>query len=75
MRRIRYAVLANFAVNRTVINETGLAGAFDIELRFAPEGIALVAATRGDDAPSIFTAVQEQLDSDFNPIEVPSPLW
>lgn len=55
------AALANFAVNRTVVNRTGLEGAFDAELRFATEGAALAVANRSDDASSIFTAVQEQL--------------
>src|SRR5687767_10664889 len=37
MERIA-AGLANFAVNRAIIDRTGLAGAFDAELRFATEG-------------------------------------
>jgi uncharacterized protein (TIGR03435 family) len=55
------AVLANFAVNRTVVNRTGLQGWFDAELRFATEGAALAVTNRSDDTSSIFTAVQEQL--------------
>jgi uncharacterized protein (TIGR03435 family) len=55
------AALANYAVNRAVINRTGLEGAFDAELRFTPEGTALAATNRSDEALSIFTAVQEQL--------------
>jgi uncharacterized protein (TIGR03435 family) len=66
------AALANFATNRTVINRTGLEGAFDAELRFATEGAALAVADRGVDASSIFTAVQEQLglklQSDRGPV-------
>lgn len=66
------AALANYAVNRAVINRTGLEGAFDAELRFAPEGVALAATSRGDETPSIFTAVQEQLglrlQSDRGPV-------
>jgi uncharacterized protein (TIGR03435 family) len=53
------ATLANYALDRVVINRTGLDGAFDFELRFAspqPGG-----APRADDPPSIFTAVQDQL--------------
>src|SRR5687767_10390114 len=46
------AALANYAVNRAVINRTGLEGVFDAELRFAPEGVALAAAGRNDDVPS-----------------------
>jgi uncharacterized protein (TIGR03435 family) len=66
------AALANFAVNRTVVNRTGLEGWFDAELRFATEGAALAVANRSDDASSIFTAVQEQLglrlQSDRGPV-------
>jgi uncharacterized protein (TIGR03435 family) len=66
------AALANFAINQTVVNRTGLEGAFDAELRFATEGAALAVANRTDDASSIFTAVQEQLglrlQSDRGPV-------
>ena len=66
------AALANFATNRTVINRTGLEGAYDTELRFATEGAALAATNRGDDMSSVFTAVQEQLglklQSDRGPV-------
>src|SRR5688572_22864491 len=54
------AAIANYAVNRFVINRTGLEGGFDVQLRFAPEGFGPAAATGPDAAPSIFTAVQEQ---------------
>lgn len=71
MERIA-AALANFAVNRVVIDRTGLEGAFDADLRFATEGAALAVASRSDDASSIFTAVQEQLglklQSDRGPV-------
>jgi len=71
MERIA-AGLANFAVNRAIIDRTGLAGAFDAELRFATEGAALGVTNRSDDASSIFTAVQEQLglklQSDRGPV-------
>ena len=66
------AALANFAGNRAVINRTGLEGSYDVELRFAPEGAALAASSRNDDAPAIFTAVEEQLglklQSDRGPV-------
>ncbi len=67
-------------VGRPVVNRTGLNGAFDIDLEFTPE---LVQGGPGDvgarpagptDAPSIFTAVQEQLglklDSTRAPVDV-----
>jgi uncharacterized protein (TIGR03435 family) len=43
------------AVGRAVIDQTGLDGAFDVDLTFAPPNGS------DPDAPSIFTAVQEQL--------------
>jgi uncharacterized protein (TIGR03435 family) len=43
---------------RVVIDRTGLAGAWDFELTFAPADVAASAAT---DTPSLFTALQEQL--------------
>jgi uncharacterized protein (TIGR03435 family) len=54
-------------VNRVVLDRTGLTGAFDIELQFTPQGLPGLPAPPGverppDDKPSIFTAVQEQLE-------------
>ena len=43
---------------RAVIDRTGLAGAWDFELTFAPADVAAAATT---DTPSLFTALQEQL--------------
>ena len=50
------AALANFAVDQVVINRTGLDGVFDFELQFSR-----LPSNERADAPSIFTAVQEQL--------------
>ena len=47
-------------VGRPVVDQTGLAGDFDIELSFSPEATLSPVAGVGDD-PSIATAVQEQL--------------
>jgi uncharacterized protein (TIGR03435 family) len=70
------------AVNRVVIDRTGLTGVFDLELRWAPEPVpargaaSAPATTPGpeDARPSIFTAVQEQLglklESGRAPIDV-----
>jgi uncharacterized protein (TIGR03435 family) len=41
-------------VGRTVMNETGLEGSFDVDLEWSPDQAAT-------DKPSLFTAVQEQL--------------
>lgn len=67
---------------RPVINETGLAGSFDVDVKFSPEfgppppGAADPAERPvvNPDSPSIFTAIQEQLglklESSRGPIDV-----
>ncbi len=63
-------------LGRVVSNRTGLEGRFDLDLDFAPEpvGGAVSADAPASDAPSIFTAVQEQLglklESTKGPVEV-----
>ena len=60
------AALANFAVDQTVIDRTGLDGAFDFELLFSR-----LPSNARPDAPSIFTAVQEQLGLKLEPARGP----
>jgi uncharacterized protein (TIGR03435 family) len=53
-------MLASFleeVVERSVVDRTGLGGAYDFRLRWAPD----LSGVEGDTMPSIFTAVQEQL--------------
>ena len=45
---------------KVVVDETGLKGAFDLELSFAPGNTPSTSGGVGDDPP-VFTAVQEQL--------------
>jgi uncharacterized protein (TIGR03435 family) len=55
-------------LQRVVVNRTGIAGSFDLDLDYAPD------ASVPSDAPSIFTAVQEQLglklESTTGPVDV-----
>jgi uncharacterized protein (TIGR03435 family) len=51
--------LAN-AVGEPVHDATGLTGSYDISLHFRPDE-TIPAATDNTDAPSVFSAVQEQL--------------
>jgi uncharacterized protein (TIGR03435 family) len=55
---------------RTVTDHTGLAGLYDLQLRWAPDGIS----SAGGDDPSLFTALREQLgltlDSTRAPVQV-----
>jgi uncharacterized protein (TIGR03435 family) len=73
-------VLARF-VNRTVIDRTGLAGNYDLDLQWTPDQIP---QGRGEtppgapplppidpNGPSIFTAVQEQLGLKLDPARAP----
>jgi len=67
-------------LDRTVLDQTGLTGKYDVELRWTPDNTS--ASTTGPDTgiaaesptPSIFTAIQEQLglklDSHKAPVEV-----
>jgi uncharacterized protein (TIGR03435 family) len=69
-------------VGRTVLDKTGLTGGFDFELTYAPEGLGGlpplpndVSLPDGDpNAPTIFTALQEQLglklESQHAPVDV-----
>jgi uncharacterized protein (TIGR03435 family) len=56
------SALATIAVDQTVIDRTGLDGVFDFELLFSR-----LPANERPDAPSIFTAVQEQLGLKLQP--------
>jgi uncharacterized protein (TIGR03435 family) len=60
---------------RTVIDRTGLTGTYDVDLHWAPlfAGRAAVGADvpPPSDAPSLFTAVQEQLGLKLEPTKAP----
>jgi uncharacterized protein (TIGR03435 family) len=58
-------------LNRPVLDKTGLAGAFDFTLEFAPEGRGADAAGDLPVSPSLFTAVQEQLGLKLEPQKAP----
>ena len=70
------AALGNFIVNRMVVERTGLAGAYDFELSWMTDNLQSATNPAGadiSDAPSVFTAVQEQLglklESQRGPVE------
>ena len=53
--------LASFGLSRMVIDRTALTPAFDFELAWAPDTTNPSAGAATGDAPSLFTAIQEQL--------------
>jgi uncharacterized protein (TIGR03435 family) len=55
-------------VHRTVIDKTGLAGNYDLTLKWSPEDSP---SAETDTAPSIFTALQEQLGLRLHPAKGP----
>jgi uncharacterized protein (TIGR03435 family) len=66
-------------LGRTVVDKTGLTGQYDIELRWTPDDTQGPTASQGEGggestAPSILTAIQEQLglkvESRKSPVEV-----
>jgi uncharacterized protein (TIGR03435 family) len=61
---------------RQVVDQTGLSGNYDVDLRFSPDSLRPRASADGqsptpDEAPSIFTAVQEQLGLKLEPGKAP----
>jgi len=58
--KILVDVLA-YPARRTVVDRTGLSGTYDIELRYTSPVMADAGLPSVPDAPSVFTAVQEQL--------------
>jgi uncharacterized protein (TIGR03435 family) len=62
-------VLSRVVLDRPVINRTGLQGLFELTLDFAP-GPELTAAVASD-APTIFTAVEEQLGLRLKSVRAP----
>jgi uncharacterized protein (TIGR03435 family) len=72
-----FTLFLDSILDRPITNATGLTGLFDIRLEFSPEGTipavdpALLAAAPPR-APSIFTALQEQLGLRLEPNEAPS---
>jgi uncharacterized protein (TIGR03435 family) len=64
LRELSAVLSADRGIARPVVNQTGLTGKFDFELRCVPGPNAdteLAANPAADSGPSIFTALQEQL--------------
>jgi uncharacterized protein (TIGR03435 family) len=66
----RLALLLQSATGRSVVDRTGLAGGFDIDLEWASDD-ALLASREPDSRPGIVTAVQDQLGLKLEPSRAP----
>jgi uncharacterized protein (TIGR03435 family) len=58
-----FASVLSLALGRTVVDRTGLDGLYDLEVTYAPER----PGAEPSDAPSLFTALQEQLGLKLDP--------
>ena len=54
-------------VGRPVVDKTGIAGRYDLKVRWTPDGMAASGASSVDAPPSIFTALEEQLGLKLRP--------
>jgi uncharacterized protein (TIGR03435 family) len=73
-----FATRLDLVLDRPVVNKTGITGLFDIRVDFAPEGTTIPPFQNSvvgvAEAPSIFTAIQQQLglrlEATKGPVEV-----
>ena len=66
------AVILSQELRKPVLDRTKLSGPYDIDLVFAPEVPSPRPVPVAADAPSLFTAVQEQLGLKLEPQRVPT---
>jgi uncharacterized protein (TIGR03435 family) len=63
------AKILQFRVDRPVVDQTGLKGRYDFELRWATDDAT---ATGADAPPGLFTAIQEQTGLKLEPVKAPA---
>ena len=68
-----FALMMLYEVQRPLVNQTGLTGRYDFDLKFTKD---LQAATVADAnaAPGLFTAVQEQMGLRLDAVKAPAPV-
>ncbi len=54
-------LLTGAAGGGPIVDQTGLKAAFDFTLKWTPDSLLALAAKEAGDAPSLFTAIREQL--------------
>jgi uncharacterized protein (TIGR03435 family) len=64
-----FALCMNYYADEPVVDETGLAGRYDFMLRWTPNTLAQPDAA--DQAPGLFTAMQDQLGLKLEPVKGP----
>ena len=62
-----------FFLGRLVVDKTGLSGRYDVELEWMPDSVQMQSSPVESSAPSIFTAVQDQLGLKLKPAQGPVP--
>jgi len=60
-------------VGRPVLDKTGIAGRYDLEVRWTPDNI-MASSASADAPPSIFTALEEQLGLKLKSAKAPVPV-
>lgn len=58
-------------LDRNVVDNTGLSGTYEIDLKWGPDDVRVGADAAGNDSPPIFTAIQEQLGLKLQPTRGP----
>jgi uncharacterized protein (TIGR03435 family) len=61
----------SYSVGRTVINKTGLSGKYDLSLKWTPDDQDPADSGSDNNAPGLFTALQEQLGLKLEPSKGP----
>ena len=67
-----FAQTMQLMTDKPVVNQTGLTGRYDFELLWTPD---VVRATESDQAPALFTAVQQQLGLKLQAARVPTDVF
>lgn len=67
-----FALLMLVEVDRPVVDQTGLEGRYNFQLSYTKDEQR--APTDGNAAPSLFTAIQEQMGLKLDPVKAPAPV-
>jgi uncharacterized protein (TIGR03435 family) len=68
-----FALMMLYEVERPMVDQTGLKGRYDFNLKFTKDEQA-AAAPAANTAPGLFTAIQEQLGLKLDAVKAPAPV-